>query len=897
MVRAVKTAVKYQWSSPKTKDFIEKLDRLRNSLMLATVLACRSSTEKSHDEIVAHLKEIQRDRQSRALQHKIELIPETIRLFTEKVQDQAEKRLVSVQKTIQLCLDGVVELHKSSRGLEGNRSREAEILNWLDFRQISWRYESVDKAYQQTYEWIFKTPTDHQEWDSFPSHLRADVAEPYFINGKPGSGKSTLMKFVHDRASTNADLKQWAGTQELVILHFFFWNLGTTLQKTYAGMLRGLLHAALEQYPELIPAVFPKMYRTWDQVYFESEPEFIEIKKAFELFIEKSKCLRIVILIDGIDEFEGDHRGMSLFLRSLASHHVKVIVSSRPLNSCLEPLSGCPTLRLQYLTRTDMEAYVDGELSKHHLMKRLVQQFPDSAPKLVPEVVRRAEGVFLWVKLVVRLLLEGLENGDNLDELYTRLTRLPSDLRDLYKRMFGRMDLSYQQEAAVIFQLNEKWMKLANDQSLPGLVLWYAINDPFATINHSIAPLSVEMFDWSLTSLIKRIQSRCCGLLELRHTEKTLDGLSRITIPGQFISIEEVGHLVITYMHRTVHEFITVDEVWQEIRNLTDEMQFSISTRLASGCLSTMKLARQIVDRTHEIYLTITTQLCREVMDTPTQPGYAFMVELDRTMSELDTPSGSEYDPQPYSTTWFSTHWSCKFQLTSTDFLVPSGLNYASIYTYAAERGLLADPVPFPTDIDDHHRFEMVIRALSSWTKIEGPRNSRSPSLKHKIRTLMYVLDRVTRPEIRYFDVAIWQATLVVCKTLQQDERYLEAAHLLRTMVCSSQFPKCFWQTTSSTTNASSSASPNGGQMPTPIADLASLLRSMRQHLDKPGGKEDLVLLNEIERWTNLDGDNPSSGRQRFAPTQANERSRSNGGKGKKARRARKLNQRAAGRN
>jgi hypothetical protein len=318
MVRAVKTAVKYQWSSPKIKDFIEKLDRLRNSLMLATVLACRSSTEKSHEEIVAHLKEIQRDRQSRALQHKIELIPETIRLFTEEVQDQAEKRLVSVQKTIQLCLDGVVELHKSSRGLEGNRSREAEILNWLDFRQISWRYESVDKAYQQTYEWIFKTPTDHQEWDSFPSHLRADVAEPYFINGKPGSGKSTLMKFVHDRASTNADLKQWAGTQELVILHFFFWNLGTALQKTYAGMLRGLLHAALEKYPELIPAVFPKMYRTWDQVYFESEPEFIEIKKAFELFIEKSKCLRIVILIDGIDEFEGDHQGMSLFLRSLA---------------------------------------------------------------------------------------------------------------------------------------------------------------------------------------------------------------------------------------------------------------------------------------------------------------------------------------------------------------------------------------------------------------------------------------------------------------------------------------------------------------------------------------------------------------------------------------------------
>jgi hypothetical protein len=72
-------------------------------------------------------------------------------------------------------------------------------------------------------------------------------------------------------------------------------------------------------------------------------------------------------------------------------------------------------------------------------MVRLIQRFPSKAPQLASDIADKAEGVFFWVKLVVQLLIEGLEDGDDLDELQAKLYSLPSGLSDLYRRMFGKM--------------------------------------------------------------------------------------------------------------------------------------------------------------------------------------------------------------------------------------------------------------------------------------------------------------------------------------------------------------------------------------------------------------------------------------------------------------------------
>ncbi|KAF2787193.1 hypothetical protein K505DRAFT_205360, partial [Melanomma pulvis-pyrius CBS 109.77] len=139
------------------------------------------------------------------------------------------------------------------------------------------------------------------------------------------------MKYIVDHPKTKLSLDQWVSidNMELIVAKFFFWNLGTPLQKTAAGLLRSLLWTILRERTELIPVVFPILYQNWDNDI--EEPTYTELKRAWSLLLEKSqKFLKIAVFIDGIDEFDGDHSDLAEFFTSVCSVRVKVIVSSRP---------------------------------------------------------------------------------------------------------------------------------------------------------------------------------------------------------------------------------------------------------------------------------------------------------------------------------------------------------------------------------------------------------------------------------------------------------------------------------------------------------------------------------------------------------------------------------------
>jgi hypothetical protein len=54
-------------------------------------------------------------------------------------------------------------------------------------------------------------------------------------------------------------------------------------------------------------------------------------------------------------------------------------------------------------------------------MLQLKKEDPQNAPQFVTEIVDRTSGVFLWVKLVVRSLLDGLSNFDRISDLQASL--------------------------------------------------------------------------------------------------------------------------------------------------------------------------------------------------------------------------------------------------------------------------------------------------------------------------------------------------------------------------------------------------------------------------------------------------------------------------------------------
>jgi hypothetical protein len=103
---------------------------------------------------------------------------------------------------------------------------ERIVLQQIWFRVMDERRDSVTQAHFRTLEWVFtQSPTD-LKWDNLPEWLQSGNGI-YWMAGKAGSGKSTLMKYMWKDSRTRKLLAKWTGEDtELVIGSFFLWNLG-----------------------------------------------------------------------------------------------------------------------------------------------------------------------------------------------------------------------------------------------------------------------------------------------------------------------------------------------------------------------------------------------------------------------------------------------------------------------------------------------------------------------------------------------------------------------------------------------------------------------------------------------------------------------------------------------
>jgi len=169
---------------------------------------------------------------------------------------------------------------------------------------------------------------------------------------------------------------------------------------------------------------------------------FARLEQALhEVASFSSDTTKICLFIDGLDEYEGGPEALVEFLQVISKFpHVKICVSSRPWIIFEESFESCPGLRLQDLTYSDIHLYVREKLELNTKMRRLKEVNLAGAMSLARNIVTKANGVFLWVKLVIRSLLDGLRNRDSILDLHRRLGEIPSDLDALYDRMIGRIN-------------------------------------------------------------------------------------------------------------------------------------------------------------------------------------------------------------------------------------------------------------------------------------------------------------------------------------------------------------------------------------------------------------------------------------------------------------------------
>lgn len=71
------------------------------------------------------------------------------------------------------------------------------------------------------------------------------------------------------------------------------------------------------------------------------------------------------------------------------------------------------------MTFADIRIYVEEKLLKHAQMQKMCRLESVEAPKVAGEIVIRAQGIFLWVTLVVRSLPSALTNKDDITRTYS----------------------------------------------------------------------------------------------------------------------------------------------------------------------------------------------------------------------------------------------------------------------------------------------------------------------------------------------------------------------------------------------------------------------------------------------------------------------------------------------
>ncbi|PWY93413.1 hypothetical protein BO94DRAFT_582797 [Aspergillus sclerotioniger CBS 115572] len=371
---------------------------------------------------------------------------------------------------------------------------EQKIMASLRFFEIGLRAEQIGQAKDGTFRWILQPQNlESDKWDGLVTWLSSstETQKIFWVSGKPGSGKSTLMRFLKENLQRQDHMLPWADNCTVFSACYYFWGAGNQLEKSTTGLLRSLLLQILKQKPDLMP-----------------------------------RNLRVLLFVDGLDELEGPDEMRQELIRIHTRLNfpgtVKICVSSRPWNIFRDSFRQYPKVRLQELTREDICTYVQSELLNAQLFRNLLRVDEVSAKQIVSKITDNAEGVFLWSRLVVRDLLTGLRNGDSLDTLHQKLNDVPSGMNKLFKHMMESIDPQYRPEAYAILQIalldKEQFPQQAPLCLLDLLVIDEKRPDAILTNPTQLAEMFIcdtKRLRLLLKSTLRRVNSRCMGLLEL----------------------------------------------------------------------------------------------------------------------------------------------------------------------------------------------------------------------------------------------------------------------------------------------------------------------------------------------------------------------------------------------
>lgn len=441
----------------------------------------------------------------------------------------------------------------------------------IRFDVINTREEAIAKTFGSTYDWILQPKPREKDgkplWENFPKWLADNSNTVYWITGKPGSGKSTMMKFLLQQQLLRDYLSKDLGTLKLLVVKYYAWNAGQDLQKSLEGLKKTLVSQALEFDPELTPKLAPRRWvlcqvlrgisglPTW---------ESWEIDEAFKVLLSQcGKTIKLALFIDGLDEFDVPPKDIIHQIReitALCPTGLKICVASRPWNTFSDEFSQGPALEMHQLTHKDMITFVAGSFRENRAFVEHQSLNPEAASQLVANVVERSNGVFQWVSLVVPLLLDLLTDGESPTQsvdIQQALQDLPSELETLYETIWARIPRENLHNASFMIQIMR-----AAEGPITWLTMW-VIEELKSVSARAQSSLTTELSSETIKQFHGDGNLKKVALMSLK---RKLVGRTK-----GILELNLEGDGFVDFIHRTARDWAKNPETWRRICNASKE--------------------------------------------------------------------------------------------------------------------------------------------------------------------------------------------------------------------------------------------------------------------------------------------------------------------------------------
>jgi hypothetical protein len=247
---------------------------------------------------------------------------------------------------------------------------QQNFLKSLAFPDMTTRHESLSPPAAGTYDWILSDEPVSPEVDPVEGELRGKLRhwltsdeKVFWVSGKAGSGKSSLMSYVDSDSRTMEHLQHWSRDRTLVVVNFFFWRPGSELQKSISGLLRSLLHQLLRRRLRTIDDLCAQ-----DVTLVYSDWTLIRLIRTFRKALTHYQDGHhyVFLLIDGLDEYDGDYLELlDVIVGVDVAANVKICVSSRPEIALQARLSSYPSIKLEDLNYKDIREFVGRKFEAH----------------------------------------------------------------------------------------------------------------------------------------------------------------------------------------------------------------------------------------------------------------------------------------------------------------------------------------------------------------------------------------------------------------------------------------------------------------------------------------------------------------------------------------------------